>query len=417
MNRSTLPSPTLLATVIGVACSGSEDYGTGPQVWSEPIAHLDDGFLFDQTRINRIDLSLDAEGEKILLRERVFTQPRNEVRGQATIDGEPVGEIGIRLRGGIGSFRRYDNKPKWELDFNEFTGDRFHGLESLSLNNGVQECSGGNNHLAFFANGVVGVPTSRTGHAQLFVNGSDYGLYIVLETQDDRWLKRNFENNDGNFYDGGYLQAGPWPIPLDFANGRDGLFDLEEGEDIGASDITAISEEILAAGEDGGVSRTLWELVDWDRLLRQFAVEQWTHNDDAYVPAANNYRIYFQTDGPMVMAPWDLDATFPIPDEEDEESSLGDERFKAPGGALAEVCAQDQVCLEQWGQAARDVATLLEAPQISSFVENLLTITQEGLDGDPRGQCERQRRDDERENLLAWPAGASERLRLSWPEG
>ncbi len=400
-----------------LACSEEDPPDPGPEVWSDPVPHEDDSFLFDQTRINRIDLTLDEEAEKILRRERVFTQPRNEVRGQAAIDGEEIGEIGVRLRGGIGSFRRYDQKPKWELDFNEFSGERFHGLESLSLNNGTQECWGGNDHLAFFVNGVGGVPTSRGGHAQLFVNGLDYGLYIVLETQDDRWLKRNFDNNDGNFYDGGYVQAGPWPVPLDFGKGRDHLFDLEEGEDNGAVDIGLISAEIEAAGDDGGVSQALWELVDWDRLLRKFAVEQWTHNDDAYAPTPNNYRVYFQTDGPMVMAPWDQDSTFRQVDE-DPDDAYSDARFKDPGGALAQVCSRDPDCLVAWGEAARTVADELDAPEVLAFVENFIEVTREGLDGDPRGveDCEPEQREEERESALSWVLEASDLLRLSWPE-
>ncbi len=402
--------PLLLA-----GCAGPGDYVAGPEVWSDPVPHDDDGFLFDNTRINRVDLTLDETAEEILRRERVFTQPRNEVRGLATIDGEDLGEIGVRLRGGLGSFRKYDKKPKWELDFNEFSGERFVGLESLSLNNGAQECSGGSSHLAFFATGLAGTPTSRTGHIQLFVNGRDYGVYIALETQDDRWLKRNFDNNDGNFYDGGYIQAGPWPIPLDFGKGRDHLFDLEEGVDIGAADISEISAEIEAAGEEGGVSEALWGLVDWTRLLRKFAVEQWSNNNDAYVPGANNYRVYFQTDGPMVMAPWDQDATFVL--RADNDDPLDDRRYKDPGGALAQVCARDPECLEAWGETAHEVADLLDDPSVRELVETFIEVTREGLDGDPRATCEPDRRDEERENLLQWTEEASDRLRASWPEG
>ncbi len=403
----------MIALSILAACSWQEDFGSGPEVWSDPVPHDDDSFLFDPTRINLIELTLDEAAEEILRRERRLTQPRNEVRGLASIDGEDLGEIGIRLRGGLGSFRRYDNKPKWELDFNEFSDERFVGLESLSLNNGAQECSGGNDHVAFFVNGLAGVPTSRTGHVQLFVNGADYGLYIAIETQDDRWLKRNFDNNDGNFYDGGYVQAGPWPVPLDFGKGRDHLFDLEEGVDNGAVDITAISNEIEAAGEDGGVSEALWRLVDWDRLLRKFAVEQWTHNDDAYVPAANNFRVYFQTDGPMVMTPWDQDATFR--EVREDEDWLGDDRYKDPGGALARVCAQDPVCLEAWGETARVVADDLEDPAVAAYIENFIAITKEGLDGDPRGNCSADERDAARSELTAWTDDASDKLRESWP--
>ncbi len=404
----------LALLLLAVGCEGTV-YGTGPEVWSEPTEHLDDGFLFDQTRTNRIELTLDEDAEEILRAERVFTQPRNEVRGRATIDGEDLGEIGIRLRGGLGSFNRYDDKPKWELDFNEYSGERFVGLESLSLNNANEECSGARDELAFYVNGLAGVPTSRTGHVQLLVNGRDYGMAIALETQDDRWLRRNFDNNDGNFYDGGYVQAGPWPLFLDFGRGREHLFDLEEGVDNGAVDIAAVSAEVEAAGDEGGVSEELWRLVDWDRLLRKFAVEQWTANDDAYLTLANNYRIYFQTDGPMVMTPWDQDGTFRQPDEDDEAMHWSDNNTDS-GSALAEVCVRDAQCLAAWAETSREVADTLEGPEPLAFIENLIEVTREGWDGDPRGTCAPADRDAERGHLVDWVLGASEAMRATWPE-
>ena len=87
----------------------------------------------------------------------------------------------------------------------------------------------------------MGIPTSRTGYAQLFVNGEDYGLYLVVESQDDRWLKRNFEDRSGNLYDGKYVYSGYWPTIVDFGKGLDHWFDLEEGEDVDFEDIGTIS--------------------------------------------------------------------------------------------------------------------------------------------------------------------------------
>jgi spore coat protein CotH len=404
----------VLLSVLG--CEPTE-YATGPQVWSEPTDHANEDFLFDHTRINRIDLTLGPTQEEILRAERTLTSPRNEVHGLATIDGEDLGEIGIRLRGGLGSFQRYDDKPKWELDFNEVTGERFHGLESLSLNNGTSECAGARDHMGFFINGLAGVPTSRTGNVQLFVNGLDYGVYIALETQDDRWLKRTFSNNDGNFYDGGYVQAGPWPVFLDFDRGRDHLFDLEEGTDNGFIDIATISTELARSQENGSATQAIWALIDWDVILRKFAVEEWTGNGDAYLTLANNYRVYFQTDGPMVMAPWDQDNSFPYQedDEDSEDEEDGRSSYRDSRSALAVVCATDTNCLARWRQTARDVADTLDGPEPLAFVENLIAVTREGLDEHPREDCTVQERNQERDQLLQWIEVASADLRAAWP--
>lgn len=139
--------------------------------------------------VTRIDLEIGPDSEEILLTERRLSSVRNKVRAQVSIDGEEVGTVGVRLRGHLGGFQRYTRKPKWKLDFNVYSGERFHGLEALALNNGGQTAFV-TERLVHQAFAHLGLRASRLGYAQLFVNGEDYGLQVVLEPQDDRWLKR-----------------------------------------------------------------------------------------------------------------------------------------------------------------------------------------------------------------------------------
>ncbi|MFO0006349.1 MAG: CotH kinase family protein, partial [bacterium] len=88
----------------------------------------------------------------------------------------------------------------------------------------------------------------RAADARVWVNGDDYGLYLLLETPDDRFLKRAWDEPDGNLYDGKYVwyPDGSYTL-LDFAEGHDHLYQLEEGEDVGHADIASVSAA-LAAG-------------------------------------------------------------------------------------------------------------------------------------------------------------------------
>ena len=65
----------MIALALLVACEDTV-YGTGPEVWSDPIEHVDDGFLFDNGRINRIDLTLEVRC--CLCR---ISPPRNKIDG------------------------------------------------------------------------------------------------------------------------------------------------------------------------------------------------------------------------------------------------------------------------------------------------------------------------------------------------
>jgi spore coat protein CotH len=394
-----------------LACAPSE-YGSGPEVWSDFAEHHDDGWLFEHGRINLIELEIDEDAERILRSERTFTDPRNEVPATASIDGEEVGVISVRLRGGLGSFRRYDEKPKWELDFNAYSGERFHGLEALSLNNAVGDCSMIREVLAHSAFLEAGVPASRSGYAQLFVNGKDYGLYVVLETQDDRWLERLEDlgwasDGDGNLYDGSYTQTSWWPVMVDFGMGRDALFDLEEGVDIGWADVTNISEALLMSEERGAMVTALELAVDWDELQRFWATEQWVGNTDSYSGGANNYKVYFQPGGAMLMNGWDTDAGF-------RTRGPGDPAWQEGGGRLMQACRDDGDCHERRRERAQALADELGLVDWVDRAEALVALTQLGADEDPRGQCAAATRAEEREHVLDWLDTASEELRAGW---
>ena len=380
-------------------------YGTGPEVWSAPTDHADDAWVFDHSRINRLELSLSPDAEEILRSDRAFSSPKKEVRAQAIFDDEAIGDVGVRLRGRLGSFQGYDNKPKWQIDFNEFSGERFVGLEAVSLNNAAEDCSMVKEPLAYATYEAVTGISSRTGFVQLFVNDADYGLYVLLETQDDRWLDRLEDqgligDDSGNLYDGSYTSASWWPVWVDFGRGRDELFDLEEGQDIGWADVTNISQAIEAGDELGPMSTTLERAVDWDQVLAHLVADRWLGNDDCYSSGPNNYRVYFEPGAPMIMAPWDQGGTFNVPPDES--------RWLNPSNALGGSCRADPDCAARWDSARIDLAAHLAEMDWQGHLEDLVELTQEGADGDPRGQCSVAERNRARAGLSTWLEVASE---------
>ncbi len=393
----------------------------GPEVFSEPVAHDDDSWFFSSDRIYRIDLEIGESSMEVLRSDRRFSYPRNKARAAAVIDGEEVGEVGVRLRGGLGSFQRIDNKPKLEIDLNEFSGERFHGLESLSLNNFAEDCTGMREALAYAAYGLLEVPTSRTGFAQLFVNGLDYGLMLVLETQDDRWLKRNFEDGTGNFYDGKYVFAGFFPKMVDFGRDRDHLFDLEEGVDVGFSDITEISEGSTRAEERGKLGDAFRARVHWEELMTLLRVEQFIGNQDGYAAGPNNYRVYFEPGEPLVLTPWDVDASFLLggifadTKEDDQQVTIDASRWEEPGGILASVCLEDEVCRSLWEDLGPIVEERLLDGTLYDLGENLAELVQEGRNQDPRASCT-QEANAEREVILDYLATGDAAVPGSLPD-
>lgn len=391
------------ATILALAVTGCVADGPGPRLWSDPVPHVASDFLFAADRINRIDIELAPDAEEILRSQRLYSLPRAEVRAAVTIDGELLPDVGVRLRGGLGSFQRLRRKPKLALDFNEFVDDRrFVGLEGLDLNNADEDCTYVREATAMAAYAIAGVPAPRVGYAHLFVNGEDKGLYVVIEPEDDRFLKRVSGTKDGALYDGKYDLAGWGPRFLDFGEGNDRLFDLDEGDDPDRADLARISAGVVAARELGGL-QSLAEDVDWPLVHRAWAVEGWTAGADAYFRGRNNVRYWFPDHGPLQMLPWDVDVTF-----RDRDRRGWDE----PAGNLAEICLADADCREQLADAADAVADAIDASDLRSRVDAWLDLTELGAMTDRFARCD----DDEpeRAKLRAWVDAGGERIRGWW---
>ena len=120
-----------------------------------------------------------------------------------------------------------DEKPAWTLDFNKYTrGQSLSGLTKLHLNNSVQDST----YLCEDLSGELfrraGVPAPRIAWARVKLNGRDLGLYVVKEGITKPWLKKQFGDGDGNFYDSGTHQEVDGPLRLDSGEGSTNRADL-----------------------------------------------------------------------------------------------------------------------------------------------------------------------------------------------
>src|SRR5262249_53712914 len=147
---------------------------TGPA----PISDSDwQSSLFSDSVIHEITITIPDDGWTALTND-----PYDYTPADATFDGEAISDVGLRLRGKVGSFRPITGKPKFKFDFEEYvSGQELHGLKALALNNEVVDCSYLKEPIGYRIFRDAGLPASRTGFAHLTVNGMDYGLYVIVE--------------------------------------------------------------------------------------------------------------------------------------------------------------------------------------------------------------------------------------------
>lgn len=225
---------------------------------------------------------------------------RPDVRATVREGAKIYTNVAIHLKGAAGSFRSVDQNPCLTLNFDKFAkGQRFHGLQKISLNNSVQDPTFLAEKICRELFEAAGVPVPRAGHATLELNGRDLGLYVLTEGFNKQFVGRYFKNNKGNLYDGGFLREI-----------TDGL-EKTSGEDV--DDQSDLRKVAAAAGTADPTKRlaALEQMLDLDSFISLIAMEVMTWHWDGYAMKKNNYRVYHDLDSDrIVFFPHGLDQMF-----------------------------------------------------------------------------------------------------------
>jgi len=138
-------------------------------------------------------------------------------------------DVGIKLKGAAGSFREFDDRPALTLNAGKFyRGQSFHALSKFHLNNSVQDETYIHEWLCEELFRAAGIPAPRVTHARVWLNDRDVGLYVLKEGFDRTFLKRHFDDPNGNLYDGGFLQDVDQDLEKDSGEGPDDHSDLKQ---------------------------------------------------------------------------------------------------------------------------------------------------------------------------------------------
>ena len=215
-------------------------------------------------------------------------------------------DVGIHIKGAAGSKRAVDSgEPALTLNFDKFRQhQKFHGLDKLHLNNSVQDASLLCEAICSRLFLDAGVPTARSTHARVSLNGRELGagrgLYVLKEGYDKEFLRRHFKNANGNLYDGGFLREITEDLQLNSGSG-----DVKKHADLKA---------LAAAAQDPDPTSRFDRmngLLDVDRFLDLIALEVMTWHWDGYAMKKNNYRVYHDpSSGRITFFPHGMDQMF-----------------------------------------------------------------------------------------------------------
>ncbi|MFT4978008.1 MAG: spore coat protein CotH [Myxococcota bacterium] len=368
-----------------------------------------EAWIYDPTVLHTLELTLDDESVSTLQSQtEAYSAEIVYVSADMVYDGESLGEVGLRIKGRWGSWRSLSQKSSFKLDFNRYVdGQKFHGLKSMTLNNMVIDCSYMREHIAYQVYRAGGSPAPRTAYTRISVNGTDYGLYLNVESVDDVFLDRHFDDSSGNMYDADYIlwDDGSYTV-LDFYPNLVKYFDQEEGKEGDRSDLMTLSQLLDQVEGSPDAYEDTAEAVDWPAHRRLMANELWTGQIDGYSLNRNNYLAYFHK-GQVVVLPWDHDYAFIEP---------GDWGFSwaYPQGRLSSLCINDDECRDELMvdlQAVLDVVDLLDVPNIIDDTADWLA---DEIRTDPRRECSDGYITYYQDVLRGWAATRSSDLERQW---
>ena len=314
--------------------------------------------LYDTQRLPTFKLTLEREAEIQLAQE-----PREYVAATLEfLEGDTTERmtVGLRLKG-QGSFRALPAKASFRIKVDKYVDDqRLVGLKDLTLNAMMQDRSLMGERLAYTVFREHGLAAPRANHARVYLNGEYYGVYANIETPNQDFLARWFEDSSRNLYE----QDG-----RDFDHRRAvASFELETNEK--SEDDRELLRALHETSKAGDLARAR-ELVDWPKFLLYSAVEAAVNQVDGYSYAqtvANNYRIYDSVTG-VVFIPWGLDWALSHVMSQDGGLYVDPYWVRPSHGVLMRMCRADAACTAEYTEVLRTVAHGWEALHLEALLD------------------------------------------------
>lgn len=332
------------------------------------------GELYSLEQIQQFELSIDAAGL-----ESLAGAPKTYVAAEFRHGDVVLSRVGVKIRGSS-TLATMAEKPSLEIKFNKFVkGQRFAGLESLTLNNQKSDPTLVRELLCYGLFRDFGLVAPQVGYAEVAINGQPYGLYSNVETIDDPFLARNFDNPRGNLYEANDR------IDLDRSH-----FDQDEGGDHSFDDVRALNR---AAASLSSLSNKLPR----DHMLRFLAAEVLVGHADGYTALKNYYLYSDPAADRWTMIPWSVDLSL----RRRLEPYWGQ-------GLARKLCFEEAGCRRQYTNVARELAGELDANAVIARLDRAAALIGPAHRRDPRRYHTPTQVGASRERLRAWLAGRTD---------
>ena len=233
-------------------------------------------------------------------------------------NGQTVRNAGIHSRG-EGS--RSATKPGLRVNFERYvTGQTFLGLRSFVLRNQTQDASYMHEPLTMKLFRRLGVKASREAFAKLYINNNYAGLYVIVESVDNAFLRKSFGEDSGYLYKYEYAANDPPWFFEDRGTNPDAYvpkpFLPETRENDPRPEKIVELVRIVNNDTDAVFPTTVEPYIDWDNFTQHIAVENVVADQDGFNGdyGVNNFYWYrSENKNLFTWIPWDKSEAFKSP--------------------------------------------------------------------------------------------------------
>lgn len=230
--------------------------------------------------------------------------------------------VGVRLKGNS-SYGHPGNKKSFKIDFNRYVdGQEYDGLRKLNFNNCFKDPSFMREKIYYDICRDADINAPRCNYANVYMNGTLWGFYSMVEQIDDEWLKTHFDQKNenlfkaGDAFGGGPGGGGP-PASADLMYyGTDTAsyterYTLENNTDENDwGDLIRLTE-FINESDDATFADELSTHFHVPHLMRSMAMYNLFANLDSYANSARNYYIYdYDSTGYWEWINWDCNEAF-----------------------------------------------------------------------------------------------------------
>ena len=272
--------------------------------------------LFDDTFLHEIEVEFYDPDWLNLLQQNyndlAAGGPKVYLVAKVTIDGNEVDSVGMRMKGFFSNWGSTSDKKPFKIDMNEFVkGKRYDGLKKFNLGNAFMDPTHLRDKLSLDLMAAAGIPAPRAAHARLTLNGTYWGLYVLIEQVDNIFLKQHFDDKGkGNLYKNIDNSNLDWSAGSPVSNQQQ--FEKKTNRD--ENDWEDFNEFLDAINNYGSAQEfedSIRDILHVSEFLRVAAVDRFINNWDSYQDHGRNYFFYRDSmSSKFTWIPWDYNLAF-----------------------------------------------------------------------------------------------------------